>query len=70
MYADGFPYLLCNEASVDKLNESLVEPISYANFRPNILVENTTGPYAEVRANYDQPQLDLAVAFCRTKLST
>lgn len=48
MYADGFPYLLCNEASVDKLNEHLPDPVSYANFRANILVDKTTGPYAEV----------------------
>jgi len=37
-FADGFPLLLISQASLDDLNSRLVEKISMARFRPNIVV--------------------------------
>lgn len=44
--ADGYPLLICNEASLAKLNSQLDTPAVMERFRPNIVV---TGPaaYAE-----------------------
>jgi len=54
-FADGFPYLICNEASINNLTEKvnemklqkeelqLANPLSILRFRPNIIVE---GPNA------------------------
>jgi len=38
-FADGYPLLLANTASVDDLNEKLVNPVEVDRFRPNIVVE-------------------------------
>ncbi len=42
-FSDGFPYLICNTASLDHLNQTLVknkaEPVSMARFRANIVVD-------------------------------
>lgn len=45
-FADGFPYLLIGQASLDDLNSRLAEPIEMARFRPNFVVEGTL-PYDE-----------------------
>lgn len=37
-FADGYPYLLIGQASLDNLNQRLDEPISMLRFRPNIVV--------------------------------
>jgi uncharacterized protein YcbX len=37
-FADGFPLLVCNQASLDDLNTRLPEPIPMARFRPNIVL--------------------------------
>ena len=37
-FADGYPYLLIGQASLDYLNQQLAEPISMLRFRPNIVV--------------------------------
>lgn len=37
-FADGYPYLLIGQASLDNLNQRLAEPISMSRFRPNIVV--------------------------------
>lgn len=37
-FADGYPYLLIGQASLDNLNQRLGEPISMLRFRPNIVV--------------------------------
>jgi uncharacterized protein YcbX len=36
-FADGFPFLLTNEASLNDLNRRLDEPVSMRRFRPNIV---------------------------------
>ncbi|OQV22775.1 putative Mitochondrial amidoxime reducing component 2 [Hypsibius exemplaris] len=45
-FADGAPYLLLSEESVAEFSTHLEEPVSWNNFRPNILVAGCT-PYAE-----------------------
>ncbi len=37
-YADGFPFLLVSQASLDDLNSKLEFPVSMTRFRPNIVV--------------------------------
>jgi hypothetical protein len=40
-FADGFPYLVISQASLDDLNSRLAEPISMIRFRPNFVVTGT-----------------------------
>jgi uncharacterized protein len=37
-FADGYPVLVCNEASLEDLNERMPEPIPMERFRPNIIL--------------------------------
>jgi len=45
-YADGFPFLICNEASLSDLNARLDSPVGMTRFRPNIVVRGAKA-YAE-----------------------
>jgi len=45
-FADGFPFLLISQASLDHLNERLELPIVMQRFRPNFVVSGTN-PHAE-----------------------
>lgn len=45
-FADGFPFLLINQASVDDLNHRLKDPVPADRFRANIVVEGC-GAFAE-----------------------
>lgn len=45
-FADGFPFLLVNEASLAALNERLAEPVDVRRFRPNLVVDGAP-PFAE-----------------------
>ncbi|MBV8853144.1 MAG: MOSC N-terminal beta barrel domain-containing protein [Sinobacteraceae bacterium] len=47
-FADGYPVLVCNQASLADLNSRLPEPIPMERFRPNIVVEGLP-PFAEDR---------------------
>lgn len=38
-FADGFPFLLISQASVDELNRRLAEPVPADRFRANIIVD-------------------------------
>jgi uncharacterized protein YcbX len=38
-FADAFPLLVCNRASLDELNERMPEPVPMERFRPNIVLE-------------------------------
>ncbi|HKK75201.1 MAG TPA: MOSC N-terminal beta barrel domain-containing protein [Saprospiraceae bacterium] len=40
-FADGFPYLLANHASLQDLNERLRTPITMDRFRANLIIEGT-----------------------------
>lgn len=45
-FADGYPLLLVNQASVEQLNSRLENPVSALHFRPNIVVQGDL-PFAE-----------------------
>ena len=45
-FADGFPILLANTASLDDLNARMEVPVPMTRFRPNIVVSGAT-PFAE-----------------------
>lgn len=45
-FADGFPYLIISQASLDELNGRLAEPITMRRFRPNFVVSGTQ-PFEE-----------------------
>ncbi|MGX5856636.1 MOSC domain-containing protein [Dyadobacter jiangsuensis] len=45
-FADGFPYLVISQASLDDLNGRLAEPIEMRRFRPNFVISGTE-PFAE-----------------------
>lgn len=45
-FADGYPLLLINQASVDFLNSRLADPVTPLHFRPNIVV-NGDFPFVE-----------------------
>jgi uncharacterized protein len=45
-FADGYPFLLISEASLDDLNARMQYPLPMNRFRPNIVVHGTL-PYAE-----------------------
>lgn len=44
--ADGFPFLLLSEASLDDLNSRMENPLPMDRFRPNLIVRGC-GPFAE-----------------------
>ncbi len=46
-FADGFPYLLASQESLDELNRRLTQPLDMARFRPNIVVSGVVGPHDE-----------------------
>jgi uncharacterized protein YcbX len=45
-FSDGFPLLLISQASLDDLNNRLVEPLPMLRFRPNLVVAGCA-PYEE-----------------------
>ena len=47
-FADGFPFLIVNQASLEDLNERLEVPVDIRRFRPNIVVSGPE-PWAEDR---------------------
>lgn len=47
-FADGFPFLITNLASLDELNSRLGTPVEMRRFRPNIVVEGAA-PWDEDR---------------------
>lgn len=48
-FADGYPFLLISEESLDDLNSRLPEPLPMNRFRPNIVVAGGGAPYMEDR---------------------
>ncbi|MDF0605705.1 MOSC domain-containing protein [Neisseriaceae bacterium TC5R-5] len=45
-FADGYPYLLVNQASLNDLNRQLKTPVTLRHFRPNLVV-NAAYPWEE-----------------------
>jgi len=48
-FADGYPFLLISQESLDDLNSRLPEPLPMNRFRPNIVVAGGGAPYLEDR---------------------
>lgn len=46
-FADGFPYLIANQASLDALNTRLKVPVTMERFRPNLVVSGDLPPWHE-----------------------
>lgn len=46
-FADGYPFLLISQESLDDLNSRLDEPLPMNRFRPNIVVAGGGAPYLE-----------------------
>lgn len=47
-FADGFPFLVTNLASLEELNSRLEQPVDMRRFRPNIVISGV-GPWDEDR---------------------
>jgi uncharacterized protein len=47
-FADGYPVLVCNESSLEHLNERMPEAVPMERFRPNIILRGLA-PWAEDR---------------------
>ena len=67
-FADGYPYLITNTASLDVLSERLGEKLEMLRFRPNIVVESST-PFAEdewktIKINQQQFRIPKPCARC------
>ncbi|MBS0367016.1 MAG: MOSC N-terminal beta barrel domain-containing protein [Proteobacteria bacterium] len=45
-FADGYPILVCNQASLDDLNARMPAPVPMERFRPNIVIDGLV-PWAE-----------------------
>ncbi len=45
-FADGYPFLLIGQASLNYLNDKLAQPVPMNRFRPNLVVANSE-PFAE-----------------------
>ncbi|CAG8595648.1 12695_t:CDS:2 [Cetraspora pellucida] len=46
-FADGYPFLLLSEESLNDLNKRLSKLVDVRNFRPNIVVRGCNGPFEE-----------------------
>ncbi len=47
LYSDNSPFMLISDESLIDLNSRLVNKVKIQNFRPNFLIQNTSGPYSE-----------------------
>ncbi|MVM41505.1 MOSC domain-containing protein [Spirosoma sp. HMF3257] len=57
-FADGYPYLLISQASLDTLNQRLAEPVSMLRFRPNVVVEGSLSYEEDSWAEFRVGDLD------------
>lgn len=46
-FADGYPFLIASQRSLEELNRHLDVPISMHRFRPNIVVDGVCDPWEE-----------------------
>ncbi|MGV6808759.1 MAG: MOSC domain-containing protein [bacterium] len=63
-FADGFPLLLISQASLNDLNQRLVESVSMTRFRPNLVVTGCAA-YAEDQWQQDQQRLQIGQSVFR-----
>ena len=71
-FADGFPFLVISQASLDDLNQRLPAQIPMNRFRPNLVVAGTT-PFAEDswrRVRVGQIHLELVKPCARCVVTT
>jgi uncharacterized protein YcbX len=47
LFADGYPFLLISEESLEELNRRLDEPLPMNRFRPNIVIKGSGLPHTE-----------------------
>lgn len=52
-FADGYPFLLTSEASLEDLNRRLVEPVSMTRFRPNIVIAGSSAYKEDEWASFE-----------------
>lgn len=67
--------MLMSETSVNDLNKNLDDPVTYRNFRPNILVSGVAEPFSEnfwgyVRIGENGPSFKSPMPCMRCKLTT
>jgi MOSC domain-containing protein len=46
-FADGYPFLVATQESMDELNRRMEAPLGIERFRPNIVVSGAEAPHAE-----------------------
>ena len=46
-FADGFPFLVTSQSSLDDLNRRMPWPVDMRRFRPNVVVEGAAEPWQE-----------------------
>lgn len=71
-FADGYPYLLANEASLAELNAQLERPVGMRSFRPNLVIAGA-GAYEEdewKRIRIGQVEFELPKLCSRCVLTT
>ena len=71
-FADGFPILLCSEASLLDLNSRLENPVTMSRFRPNIVISGSK-PYQESkwrRIKIGEIEFDVAKPCSRCSMIT
>lgn len=61
-FADGYPFLLANEATLDALNKTLDEPVPMNRFRANIVVEGLPALDEHRLASISAPDRDVTLA--------
>lgn len=71
-YADGFPYLIATEATLDRVNTLLAEPVPMNRFRPNIVVGRTEADaeYGWKRLSIGEAELDIVKPCPRCIMTT
>lgn len=71
-FADGFPFLLTNQASLEELNGRLKRPVDMRRFRPNIVVSGAE-PWSEdqwQRVTIGQVRLEMVKPCSRCVVTT
>lgn len=71
-YADAYPYLIATEATLDKLNSLLADPVPMNRFRPNIVVGQTDADaeYGWKRLSIGEAELDIVKPCTRCIMTT
>jgi uncharacterized protein YcbX len=60
-FADGYPLLVCNQASLDRLNEASDSPLEQRRFRPNVVIDGLPAGLELALGNWHLGQGSLAL---------